>query len=232
MCSEDFTRFAEWGTFLAGSTCPFGNRAQLDNWGRANVNVDGDGLRYRYRAQPTRCGDQIVGQATIPLPAGTREVWIEWDARFSSNFDTGNPNCGSSPAPDFKYVLVWLRGDAGCGIDRAELKMGQNGNQIAAAVPGFPQCDDAKVNGTVRVPGARAFFDGRTHHYRLAFRMLGASMYEVYLSIDQTVTHSYVTRSVSDAGLSFESVMLGSNRNLGATSDMFLHWRNMKVWAR
>ena len=236
VCDEAFTSFADWNDFTSGARCVYRNMGQLDRWGRRNVDVDASGLMYRFRALPDRCGDQIVGQATIPLPSGTREVWMEWDAVFSANFRTENPNC-SSPAPDFKYVLVWLDDDVTCGNRRGELKMGTLGGQISAATIGFPQCDEVEVNSdgstaTVRQPGARSFFDGEPHHYRFALRMLGVSRYSVYLDIDGVVKHDYVTTSIPDDGLAWDRIFLGSNRNLGATSDMFLHWRNMKVWAR
>lgn len=157
---------------------------------------------------------------------------MEWDGTFSNNYSTVNPNCAGQGSPDFKYVLVWTSGQATNW--RADLKMGQgsSGSQIVASAPGYPQHDDAPVNGTVRVGDARTYFDGQPHHYRVAFRMLGSSQYEVYVEIDGVVTHNYVTNSITDAGLTFRNIMLGSNRNLGATEDMFLWWRTMKVWAR
>jgi hypothetical protein len=245
LCQEDFRRFPDRASFMLGANC-LSNLSNLD--GRGNVDAGPSGLIYRFPAEPNRCNDQIVGQANISLPAGSREVWIEWEATFSDNFTTRNPNCGS-PSPDYKFVLVWLNDEKRGGHGRSDFKMGTNGSHVAASTVGFPQHDDVPVNPgseaisgdptskkfppeTVKNPVAEQFFDGKSHRYRLALRMLGGSQYSAYAQIDDVVTHRYTTNSLSDVGLWYVDIMLGSNRNLGAVEDMYLIWENVKVWAR
>ena len=256
VCQEDFTRFSDWATFLAEVAC-ITTLGQLDNWGRDYINVEasdngygatGQGLWYRFRARPEHCSDHIVGQASIPLPSGTREVWVEWAADFSANFDTRNSNC-TSPEPDYKFLLLWLNKSPERGNRRAEVKMGTRGPHLAAATVGYPPADDVPIHPgsnlvsgddstakyppeTVYNPVAQQYLDGQTHVYRAYFAILGEAKYGVYVEVDGVVTHRYVTNSVPDEGLFFDSVMLGSNRNLGAEEDMYLTWKNVEVWAR
>ncbi|MDX1395709.1 MAG: hypothetical protein R3195_15105, partial [Gemmatimonadota bacterium] len=85
---------------------------------------------------------------------------------------------------------------------------------------------------TVRNPVASQFFDGRPHTWRIYFGMLGNDRYAVYVEIDGVVTHDYTTTSVDDAGLFYDYLMLGSNRNLGPLEDAYVIWQRMKVWTR
>ena len=239
ICDEDFSRFSSWGAFMSGARCNYSNMGQMANWGRNNVDIDADGLMYRVRAEPLRCGDQIVGQATIPLQTATRQIWIEFTNKWSSNYTNVNSNC-STPLPDYKHVLFWFTsGQKACGHVRSDFKtgIGSGGGLIHHSAPGFPQCDDVVVNpngstATVRHQGAHALYDGNWHTFRLYTAMLGSGRYQVYTEVDGLVVHDYVTTSVNDPALTFGKVMLGSNRNLGATEDMFLWWRSVKIWAR
>lgn len=237
VCEDDFTSFADWAAFAAGTTC-ISNVPSLG--GQDRMDIDASGLRYLYDTRPNRCNDHFVGiPAHVGLPPGTHEVWLEWTGIFSSNWTTVNVGC-ASPAPDFKYVLVWSQKEnVACGAPRADFKMGQgtNGGTIVASTIGFPSCDEVPVNhdgttGTVKAPGATAYFDGEAHQYRVSYKILEDGWYEVFASIDDQVTHQYVTRSVEEDDLRWDKVVLGANRNLGAVEDMRLWWRNLKVWAR
>ncbi|MDX1394855.1 MAG: hypothetical protein R3195_10700 [Gemmatimonadota bacterium] len=243
------TQFTTWGAVM--DSAPFANMQQLDNWGRNQINVEvspdgygttGQGMWYRFAARPNHCNDQIVGQAKIPLPNGTKHVWAEFDVAFSANWTNVNANC-ASPAPDYKFFLAWFAETVSCGHGRAEVKMGTTGSSVHASGAGFPACDDVPVNPggllngvptyppkTVRNPIARQFFDGQPHHFRVYFGNEGDGQWSVYVEIDGVVTHNYVTSTISQE-LTFDYLMLGSNRNLGATEDMYLHWRSMRVWA-
>jgi len=237
ICADDFSSFADWDDFTARTTC-ISNLPELPS--RDRMDIDANGLRYHYRALPGRCNDQFVGvPARVRLPADVHEVWLEWTGIFSSNWTNLNAGC-PTPGPDFKYVLVWTQKEkVACGERRAEFKIGQGGseNTIHASTVGFSSCDDVPINddgttGTVREPGARAYFDGRPHQYRLAFRMLGDGWYEVFAAIDDRVTHQYVAKSLLDDALRWDKIVLGANRNLGAVEDMDLWWKDLKVWAR
>jgi len=237
LCSDDFTSFADWAAFVTNTTC-ITNVSELPT--RDRMDIEGKGLRYRYKALPGRCGDQFVGvPARINLPKGLHEVWIQWTGIFSANWTNLNAGC-QSPAPDFKYILVWSqKNKVACGGSRADFKMGQGSNEgnIHASTIGFPACDEVPVGddgttGTVREPGAAAFFDGQPHVYRLSFKILGDGFYEVFAAIDDRITHQYVTKSVQDATLRWDKIVLGANRNLGAIEDMQLWWKDLTVWAR
>ena len=255
MYDVDYTQFTEWNGFLAAA--PFANTAGLENAGRHRVNVergpngegfDGRGMWYRFPARPNRCNDQIVGQATINLPAGTRHLWIELDATFSANYTNVNPNC-SRPAPDYKFVLPWFAEEVTCGHPRATLNMGTGGSTgsgVWAAAAGHPQCDEIVNNpggtmggavdpqyppNTVNNPIALEYFDGQPHTYRAHWSNQGGGDWRVYVEIDGVVTHDYVTDTTPPQDYTFDYIMLGSNRNLGATEDMYLIWHRVKVWA-
>jgi len=237
LCSDDFTTFTDWTAFVAGTSC-ITNVPELP--ARDRIDIDANGLRYRYKALPSRCGDQFVGvPARVDLPTGIHEVWIQWTGIFSANWTNVNAGC-QSPAPDFKYVLVWSqKNSVACGARRADFKMGQGNNNrnIHASTIGFSACDEVPINDdgtvrTVREPGAAALFDGQPHLYRISFKILGGGLYEVFAAIDDRITHQYVTRSLTDETLRWDKIVLGANRNLGAVEEMQLWWKDMTIWAR
>ena len=236
VCEEDFARFTDWTAFLHGTRCVFGNLKQLDNWGRNNIDIDSLGLMYRFREQVTRCGDQIVGQATVRPPGDAREVWIEWTNVWSTNYTNINPNCGKAPSPGYKHVLVWVDPATGCGERRFGLvEIGDH--RLESYAPGFPQCDDVGVNPdgslkTVRHAFPVDLYDGQPHTFRWHFAILGNDRYRIYLEVDGHVTHDYVTVGRDDTEMKLDRIMFGSNRNVGATEDMFMWWRSLKIWAR
>lgn len=244
ICDESFTGYADWTAFQNQHTGCITNVGYLTGWGRNNVDVDQNGLMYRFRALPSTCGDQIVGQATVGLPNQAREVWVEFTNVWSSNYTNVNPNCGS-PSPGYKHILAWVDPPQGCGQYRFQI-VTNGDNQIESAVPGFPQCDSVAVNPgapdasgvvqyppkTVRAPSPNKLFDGQPHTFRWHFAILGNDQYRIYLEIDGQVTHDYVTSGRSDAGMTLRNLFLGSNRNLGATQDMSMWWRDVKIWAR
>jgi len=237
LCDDDFTSYPDWAAFTGSTTC-ISNTPELPS--RDRMDIDARGLRYHYAARPGRCGDQFVGvPARITLPGDVHEVWLEWTGTFSANWTNRNDGC-QAPGPDFKLVLVWTQKEkVACGVSRADFKMGQGASEsvIHASTIGFASCDDVPVNddgtpGTVREPGAAAYFDGKPHRYRLAFKILGDGWYEVFAAIDDRITHQYVTKSLEDESLRWDKIVLGANRNLGAVEDMDLWWSDVRVWVR
>jgi len=195
-----------------------------------NVHAEpGVGMRYDFQPFPTRCGDQSL-TSTVSLPKGTKQVWMDFRIRFSSNWTTVNPNC-SSPAPDYKTVLTWL-GDrkAVTGHQRFDLKLGQGGGNIHASGPGWPSRDVVPV-AVVQQPGARSLFDGQWHRVEMHQALVGDNEMIVQIRIDGQLTHNY--RSHTTTGLMnnwLRQVNIGANRNLGATSLMHVWWDDFQVW--
>jgi hypothetical protein len=195
-----------------------------------NVHADpGIGMRYDYQPFPNRCGDQSLG-ASVPLPSGTQEVWMRFKIRFSGNWTTANPNC-SSPAPDFKTVLTWLNNrNISAGHERFGLHFGENETRMSAFVPGYPQADVVPL-GEVRKQGALQYFDNQWHTVEVHQRISGDNQATFQVRIDGQVTHNYTTVTASGLGTNWLSqVVIGANRNLGATSLMHIWWDDFEVW--
>lgn len=188
----------------------------------------GRGLLREYVPMPQKCNDQFAGQpATVPLPSGTTEAWVELVISWSPNWDLTNPNCAGLN-PDHKTLLGWL-GQSGCGTPRFDFKVGEGGDRIMATVPGFPQCDVITGPlGNVRFPNASALWDGQPHVVRLHWTV-GNGQAAVYVEIDGTVRLDYVT--ATDAAYRTIQRLTGpNNRNLGATTRQFLWWHALRVW--
>lgn len=237
MCEDDYTSFADWDEFAAGTDCI----SNVDALGTSpNVSITDGGLTRRYVPMPGSCSDHFAGQpARIPLPETTTEVWIELVHVYSDNWTNANPNC-TSPVPAHKALLAWTEEEKDiCGVRRFDWVIGAtNAFFNHAAAPGYPSCDDAPIfhdgtQGTINSPGGAgaALWDGEPHTFRLHFTIHGDGWFGVYVDIDGVATHDYVT--MSDPRYEFIRLITGpNNRNLGAPELMWLWWRELRVWGR
>jgi hypothetical protein len=201
-----------------------------------NVHAEpGTGMRYDYQAFPTRCGDQTLS-SIIPLPANTTEVWLSLRIKFSSNWTLINPNC-TSPAPDFKTILFWLNNRAALqgGHERWGFHIGNGETRVLGHVPGYPQLDDVPIN-VARVEtkyglNATDFFDNQWHTVDIYCSQSGDSTATIRSKLDGQVWHNYQTGTATGlSGNWIKEIVVGANRNLGATSLMHIWWDDIKVW--
>lgn len=198
---------------------------------RNNIHAEpGVGMRYDFQPFPTRCADQALS-SSIGLPANTKEVWIKFRIRFSSNWRNDNPNC-TSPTPAYKTVFADI--DQKFAIQRFELVSGAQNQFMHVAGPGWPTLDNVPV-GVVRGVGqigGQYLYDGQWHDVALHFAIRPNGNALVQARIDGIVSHNYET-SHSQSGLSSRSitkVRIGSNRNLGAVQMMHVWWDDFQVW--
>ncbi|MFV1988188.1 MAG: Ig domain-containing protein [Gemmatimonadota bacterium] len=196
---------------------------------QGNVHADpGVGMRYDFQAFPNRCNDQSLA-SIVNLPPGTKEVWIRFRIRFSSNWTTRNDNC-QSPSPDYKTVLTWLDKKTDSGHTRFNFKIGQGVTNIMATVPGFPQVDAVPLS-VVKKNGAQELADNRWHTVELHQRLVGDDESLFQAQIDGVETHNYRTRT--SAGLVsrwLNRINIGANRNLGATTLMRVWWDDFEIF--
>ena len=194
-----------------------------------NVHAEpGVGMRYDFIARPNHCNDHSLA-SLVSLPSGTREVWIRFRIRFSSNWTTVNSNC-SSPAPDYKTILTWMDAKPPSGSRRFDFKLGKGGDQMHASVPGFAPADAVPLN-VVQRPGADALFDGTWHTVELHHALIGDDRALTQVRIDGVVTHNYDSATTSGlASRWLQKINIGANRNLGATEPMNIWWDDFEVW--
>lgn len=198
-----------------------------------NIHADPSrGMRYDFQSFPNRCGDQSL-TSRIGLPAGTREIWVRFRIRFSTNWKTENANC-ESPDPDYKTLLTWVanQGALEGGTGRFDFNTGSvHGDDIHASVPGYPQHDAVGLN-VVRQPGSKSLlYDGRWHTVEIHQAVIGDNEAVFQVRIDNELTHNYRTETAKGLfSVWLSRINLGSNRNLGATSLMRVWWDDVEVY--
>jgi len=206
---------------------------------QGNVHAEpGVGMRYDFQPFPTRCAGQSL-VSLVKLPKQTREVWMSFRARFSSNWTNANPNC-STPSPDYKWVLGWLdRAPAGGGARRFDLKAGTSNSFWSIFGPGWATKQSAPIGalqpgrgGGNPFPMSR-LWDGQWHDVEIHWGLLSGDRYVTQVRVDGTIIGNVETGMKRPIGLdarSIDHINIGANRNLGATSFMHLWWDDLTVW--
>jgi hypothetical protein len=205
---------------------------------QGNVHADpGVGMRYDFQPRPTHCGDQTL-TSQVDLPAGTRDLWLRAVVRFSPNWTNDNPNC-SSPQPDYKMILSWLK-NRPKGGRRFDFKPGTANSYWSCLPPGWATYQAAPLGTCQPGRGGSApvalsdLWDGGWHTIEIRQQITSGPDRALYqCRIDGTVLANYRTGYSEDIGLAGNSIghiAVGANRNLGATSLMQLWWRSLTVW--
>jgi hypothetical protein len=203
-----------------------------------NVRAEpGVGARYDFQERSTLCADQSLS-SVVYLPAGTTEYWLEFKGRFSANWSNANPNC-TSPQPDYKWVLMWLKNNP-LGGRRFDLKVGTSNSYWSCLPPGWATYQNAPLS--VCQPGrggnnpmpTTAIWDNNWHTIQIHQKIEASPEKATYqCKIDDIDICSYSTgysQTIGLAGNSIDYLSIGANRNLGATELMQLWWDDIKVW--
>lgn len=228
VAGQDFTLMSS----LADLNPGFGG----GNLGAGNILFDDGsasgnrGVLMRFVAQPFKCEDQSLG--FFLNWAGAAEWWVEFQTVFSANWTTRNANC-TSPQPDYKMVLFYFL-PTFAGRDRLDWKVGLAINQTTFIGHGFPgdsNWNTPHASSPVRAPD---LWNNSPAVYRLHYKgenVGGAEHETMQAMINGQVQHSYKDLGNPARGASVgKKFKLGSNRNLGATEEMYHWWQHFFVY--
>ncbi len=180
----------------------------------------------------SRCTDYMLGDNLV-FPHTVTQVWVEWYARFPTDFTTVAPSSwGCQSNPDLK----WLFGAPDVS-SRFEAKIGQAGDNFAVGAPenegialyyngpGKPSDPGLLVEPA---PSSHAYYDGQWHRYRV-FWKLGNGTGVVKFWIDNTLIFD---RENFNTGPNTKIIglALGRNLNQGPDHAMSYYWGQIKAW--
>lgn len=197
------------------------------------------GLMYRYQAKPLDCVDQsLTTHANFGNLGGFYDLWCEADVVFSSNWTTANANC-TNVNPDHKFIFAWPlpQSQVTSGSKRGEFKVGvgvnsfhitgMGGVSLATKVPKSVY----QVNSPIAAP---SIWDQQTHRVRCRFTLInnnGRWEDVCQSSVDGQILHSF--RGIANQNIgtaTYKRMYLGSNRNTGATEEMYVWWQSFYVF--
>ena len=176
---------------------------------------------------PGNIGNEIQAQlAVTPTGIATaqpREVWIEFEAKFSANWTTNGPYSGN---PDHKFFFLFDQDPN--GSRRWATNVGVFGSQIGQYIAG---------NGVNYNPvgGISSIWDNSWHRFRYHAKFGGDPQQsgdgEWICDID--TGDRIVWPGGTDAtftGYWFQVACLSANLNRGSSADQWVRYRRFKIW--
>lgn len=155
---DDFDSYTSISNFLADPRGIYTSEDEITSQMslvQPGYNGSANAYRVTFPDRSGSCSDYTV-QRNLSFPANVDEVWVEFAARFSANFETVAAGCGGSSNPDFKFVFVRTLPDS-----RFSWKNGTNGTHWD---PTPPTHGDGTYN---YIDPDGLLWDGQWHLYRL-----------------------------------------------------------------
>ena len=173
----------------------------------------------RVRFLPNQ-GQEPQAGVSVTLPAADqdrpREMWLEFYARFSTNWKTDGPYGGN---PDHKFLFLFDQDPS--GTRRWESNIGVFGSQIGTYIAG---------NGVNRdfSPNIQSLWNGQWHRFRYHARMDANGVWEV--DIDGQKFQWPGGNSDFGSQYYFKFVSLSANLNRGTDRNMTLDYGPVTVY--